>query len=325
MIVILFYLTWSNLDFGKPDSSLFQHIKKIVSSRLEMLPLEEAKRILFVVIAIGNNLPNDDITHDNVKAAMAMGGDHSGPHGVRYNIECLIFSYASYPNEPLWLHDMENGVYYIENSTTPLAPCKVARLFQWNYIGFLKVLMPSFLRDSGYKYVFISLDDVAMTSKYGATDDLNRFFDIFESRQLKVATCAVEGSPHQNMKPHEISSPGQIGQFTSMIEFQATVFEISAWECLYELVDSEYPGGWGLDLWLCNYCSNCIGDNRSWKMGIIDTMKVVHNPHRLPSRNNIMKDPNQLMIEQINHWSQERGISLTGDYGLINDIMIEKN
>ena len=82
MIVILFYMTWSNLDFGKPDSSLFQHIKKIVSSRLEMLPLEEAKRILFVVIAIGNNSPNDDVTHDNVKAAMAMGGDHSGPHGV---------------------------------------------------------------------------------------------------------------------------------------------------------------------------------------------------------------------------------------------------
>ena len=185
--------------------------------------------------------------------------------------------------------------------------------------------MPLFLQDSGYKYVFISLDDVAMTAKYGATVDLNRFFDIVESQQLKVATCAVEGSPHRHMKPHEISSPGQIGRFTSMIEFMATVFEISAWECLYELVDSEYPGGWGLDLWLWNYCSNRTGDSGSWKMGIIDIMKVVHNPHRLRSRNNIMKDPNQLMIEQINHWSQERGISLTGDYGSINDIMIEKN
>ena len=146
-----------------------------------------------------------------------------------------------------------------------------------NYVYFLKTLQPSLLRKLGYKYVFLLLDDVAWTAKYDATFDFVRFFDIVESQRLRVAYCAIVSTVWAELRPQTPSEPNQIGTFVNMIEFQATAFEITAWECLYELIDTEYPSGWGLDYWFWHYCIKDRG-MEDYKMGIIDVMKIVHNP-----------------------------------------------
>jgi hypothetical protein len=268
---------------------------------------EKAIKILFTLVALGNDSPNDAIALDNLNAAIAMGKNSGG----RYKVDCLIFSYASYPGSQV-VHDMKtHWLHDRENSTTPA--CEILTMFEMSYVGWLKMLMPSLLRAADYKYLFISIDDVALTPKYGASCDLMRFFDVVESHQLEIASCAIEGTPHRHLRPQEEISPGQIGRLVNMIEIQATAFEINAWECMHELVDTEYPGGWGLDLWFWNYCADRKVNN-TWRMGVIDTMKVVHNPLGQGSRNN-WRNPDGLMKAQEQRWSQSRGIGLRRNYG----------
>jgi len=173
------------------------------------------------------------------------------------------------------------------------------------------MLAPFLLRDAGYKYIFLSLDDVALTAKYEASFDLTRFFDIMESQGLQVASCAIEGTVHKALRPQMSNRTDYIGRYITMIELQATAFELKAWEFMYELIDTEYPSGWGLDIWFWDFCVT-NGRIKELKMGVIDIMKVVHNPFRAPSRNSDTKDPRAIMNEQARHWADERGVKLTG-------------
>jgi len=256
-------------------------------------------KILFAFIAIGEVPQRVELIYENLNAI----GLNESLHGGRYQIDCLLFSFASYPTEPQWVHDMEN-------STTPR--CEIVRMYKMDFIGFLKVLIPSIIRDSGYKYVFLSLDDVALTAKHGATFDVVKFFDIVESQRLHVASCAIEGGSHPGHWPQTPENSTQIGRFVNMIEIQAVAFDINAWQCFYELIDTEYPSGWGLDVWFWHRCINS-GRIQEGKMGIIDTMKIVHNPFHLSTTNGADRDPMQLVLEQMHHWANERGIQLSFD------------
>lgn len=257
-------------------------------------------KVLYTVIAIGEVPQRVELIYENLRA---VGLNQSLFGGGRYQIDCLLFSFASYPKEPRWVHEMEN-------STTPR--CEIVRMYQHDFVAFLKTLIPSILRDSGYKYIFLSLDDVALTAKHGATFDVVKFFDIIESQRLHVASCAIEGCAHPGNRPHTPENNMQIGRIVNMIEIQAVAFEINAWKCFYELIDTEYPSGWGLDMWFWHHCIN-NGRIQEGKMGIIDTMKIVHNPFNLPSTNGANKQPGQLLNEQISHWASERDIQLLGD------------
>jgi hypothetical protein len=256
-------------------------------------------KILFAIIAMGEVPQRVELIYENLNAI----GLNQSLHRGRYQIDCLLFSFASYPNEPQWVHDMEN-------STTPR--CEIVRMYKLNFVGFLKTLIPSIIRDSGYKYVFLLLDDVALTAKHGATFDVVKFFDIVESQRLHVASCAIQRGSHAALWPRTPESSTQIGRLVNMIELQATAFDINAWKCFYELIDTEYPSGWGLDMWFWNHCIKS-GRIKEGKMGIIDTMIIVHNPLNLPTTNGAERNPPQLVQEQINHWAGERGVPLTFD------------
>ena len=302
-----------HIDIGINSSKSFT--APYASSFTGLSSNEEVIKILFTLVALGNDSPNDGIALDNLNAAIAMGKNSGG----RYKVDCLIFSYASYPGSQV-VHDMKTqGLLDRENSTTPA--CEILTMFEMSYVGWLKLLMPSLLRTADYKYLFISIDDVALTPKYGASCDLMRFFDIVESHQLEMASCAIEGTPHMHLRPQEEVSPGQIGRLVNMIEIQATAFKSNAWECMHELVDTEYPGGWGLDVWFWNYCADRKVNNM-WRMGVIDTMKVVHDPLGQGSRNN-WRNPKGLMKAQEQRWSQIRGIGLRRNYGRTISILYD--
>jgi hypothetical protein len=199
------------------------------------------------------------------------------------------------------MHDMEN-------SSTPR--CEMVRMYKMNFIGFLKVLIPSITRDSGYKYVFLSLDNVALTVKNGATFDIVKFFDIVESQRLHMASYAIEGGSYPGYWPQTPENSTQIGRSVSMIDIQAIIFDINAWQCFYELIDTEYPSCCGLDVWFWHRCINSRRIQEG-KMGIIDTMKTVHNPFHLSTTNGADRDPMQLVLEQMHHCANERGIQLS--------------
>ncbi len=59
-------------------------------------------------------------------------------------------------------------------------------MFKMSYVGWLKLLMPLLLQTADYKYLFISIDGIALTPKYGASCDLVRFFDVVELHQLEI-------------------------------------------------------------------------------------------------------------------------------------------
>jgi hypothetical protein len=106
-----------------------------------------------------------------------------------------------------------------------------------------------------------------------------------------------------------------VGRSVQFIEMQATSFRPDVWRCFYDLIDTEFPSGWGIDLWFYEYC---IGGKRveNATMAIIDTMHVQHNPFNLPSTH-VGEDP-QL---QVRNWKSLKGIQLKerypGDLGLI--------
>ena len=250
-------------------------------------------KILFAFIAIGNVPERLKVIKDNLQVLGTTANQG------KYHVDCILFSYASYPKEPEWVHQMER------NATSR---CKIIRIFKTAYIPFLKTLIPSFLKQANYKYITISLDDVALTPPHG-TFDLNKFFDTMEKHSLHVASPAIENTPHIALRPVN-PEPRQVGRIARMLEFQSLSFKIEAWECMYELIDTEYPGGWGIDLWFYDYC---IGNERiaGGKMALIDTMKITHNPQGLASTNNNDKDPAALMNAQMAAWEKERGIKLT--------------
>ena len=85
------------------------------------------------------------------------------------------------------------------------------------------------------------------------------------------------------MQPHP-AKPGHVGRVVRYVEIMTTLFRMDAWACMYELVDTEHPHGWGLDLWFYDYC---VASKRvpEANLGIVDDMVATHNPLKLPSTN----------------------------------------
>jgi hypothetical protein len=122
-------------------------------------------------------------------------------------------------------------------------------MYTMNFIGFLKVLIPSIIRDSGYKYVFLSLDNVALTVKHRTTFDIVKFFDTVESQKLHMASHTIEGESYPGYWPQTPENSTQIGRSVNIIDIQVTILDTNAWHCFYELSDTEYPSCYSLDVW----------------------------------------------------------------------------
>jgi hypothetical protein len=144
------------------------------------------------------------------------------------------------------------------------------------------------LKDDNPVYTtFLSLDDVALTAKHGATSDIVKFFDIVESQRLHMASYAIEGGSYPGHWPETPENSTQIGRFVSMIDIQTITFAINTWQCFFELNDTEYPSCCGLDVWFWHRCINSRRIQEG-KMGIIDTTKIVHNPFHLSTTNGLI-------------------------------------
>jgi hypothetical protein len=216
----------------------------------------------------------------------------------KYEIDCILYSYIKYDDYPAWAKEMY---------TTKNPVCKIVKLVDSNYIYFLKALNPMIVHTKKYDYVTVVLDDVAHYPPHGEFR-FEEYFDIIKQNNLAMTSPSVLGSNWSNhIGPRPVTEPNQVGRIVRFLEVQALTFRPDTWECFYDLVDTEFPTGWGIDLWFYDYC---ITSNRihNATMGLIDTMHVQHNPFNLQSTHLTGAIPN--ITEQVVNWRETRNVEL---------------
>jgi hypothetical protein len=80
-----------HIDIGINSSKSFT--APYASSFTGLSSNEEVIKILFTLVALGNDSPNDGIALDNLNAAIAMGKNSGG----RYKVDCLTFHMPRIP------------------------------------------------------------------------------------------------------------------------------------------------------------------------------------------------------------------------------------
>eukprot|EP00158_Paraphelidium_tribonemae_P007739 Partr_v1_DN28347_c0_g1_i3_m78755 putative solute carrier family 35 member len=249
-------------------------------------------KILLAFPSVGSLAARNDIVKRNIDLLR----NQSLAVSHKYDVQCIVFSYTSYDKQPEWFHRMESG-----NDDF----CSGVTMFQTKFVPMIKQLQPEFLQDSGYNYLSLILDDVSLTPEDGGKFDLETFFDIAVYHNISVISPSIYGTPHLELRTKNLGMR-KVGRFVDMIEFQAITFRIDAWSCIYNLVDTEYPSGWGTDVWYWDYC-NASGRVKDASLGIVDTMVAFH--HDFPST--MDGSQNELFEKQIAAWKNQRGIELT--------------
>lgn len=89
-----------------------------------------------------------------------------------------------------------------------------------------------------------------------------------------------------------------------MLEIQASTFRPDVWRCFYDLVDTEFPSGWGIDMWYHDYCIESKRVTNA-SMAVIDTMYVQHNPYQLKSTHHT-----QDIALQAENWKEFHNVHL---------------
>ncbi len=262
----------------------------------------DKKSLLYAFVAIGTSPQRQKVIYDNVQVI-------SKPSS-RYNVDCILFSYAAYQDEPAWVKQIDNDKTHI---------CQVIRVYKLGFVEFLKMLMPRMLKKARYDYLTIVLDDVTLAPPHG-NYNYERFFDLVQKFDLSVATPSVINSLHHVLRPLKTLLPNQIGRKMKMIEIQAITFHLKAWECFYELVDAQYPSGWGMDVWYFDYCVNTgrVDD----KIGVIDIIHVTHNPFMSNTTNRPGIDLIEYYINQQKDWLKYRGVLLKEEWGMFSLIFL---
>jgi hypothetical protein len=251
--------------------------------------LKPIKQHVFVTfVAAGRSSRKASIIKNNIDLLM----DNVQKYGL--NVECQILAYAKFKDLPPWMTD-ENSEYS--------QFCPVTVFHKGTYVYFLKTLQPTLLRQAGFDYLFLILDDVALYKPFGYFD-LGIFLRLMKTHNLFMASPGITNSVWNAMTPqrHAFSS----GRYASMIEIQATVFNMDSWKCIYELLDTEFPSGWGIDLWYYDYC---IRQNRisTRSIGIIDIFQGAHDPFEEAVPNNKSK---AIMVAQELSWLKQRNLKL---------------
>jgi hypothetical protein len=260
---------------------------------LSRKPIQTKPRILVTFVAAGNSFSKLAIIKNNLDGIMR--------NTEKYNlqVDCQIMAYSKYHELPEWLKDKNSP----ENQFCPLTV-----FHRQGYIFFLKTISPFFLNRVKYSHVFIVLDDVALFPPFG-NFDLSKFLEVAVNKNAAVATPAIKNSWWRNMRPSKNISVA-LGRYVDMIEIQATLFHIDAWNCIYELVDTEFPSGWGIDLWFWDYCIKS-GRLPAMSMTVIDTYQGWHDPYNEAVVNNHSRE---LMNAQEKHWMKTRNIKLKQTY-----------
>jgi hypothetical protein len=247
-------------------------------------------KVLFAFLSVGNKAERNQILHDNYEVVRKLKSQS-------YTFECMIFVYAAARNIPDWVAKAGNNTEF---------PCTIRVMYKMGFVHWLKYLNPTLLKKGRFDYVSILLDDVALGPPHGNVDFLD-YFDIIKRHGISFASPAIVGSWHGPLHPAKMK-PNQIGRYMDMVEIQSCTYRIDAWSCFYELADSEFPSGWGMDVWYYDYCAK---RPNLGKLAIIDKYKSVHNPQQLPTTNTGDPDQGSYWGAQVRTWKELRGVTLS--------------
>ncbi len=217
---------------------------------------------------------------------------------TNWHADCLVLYFAPYASASPWLKTQPSEFR-----------CEVIFEFRQHIPALMKLMNPWMMRSNRYELITIFLDDV-IAYPPRSTFDPATYFDLMLQTRLSVATPNIIGTFSLCLQPQQ-PGPNSVGRIVKYIELQMTTFTEEAWACMYELADSEYPSGWGMDLWFYDYC---IGAKRihGTRMGVLDVFTIVHTqmPTVVEERN-----PLRVMEAQVSGWRTSRNITLTSQTG----------
>lgn len=268
---------------------------------------------LFAFVAVGQESPRTEIVRKNIEWIMSRRELLKETH----DIDCLVFTFAPFKQLPDWIKRM----YSNNNNSNDTLSCRTISVFGNRYVPFLKYLDPKFLIDSGYDYMTITLDDVIIHPPDSSFDPA-AFFNFVETNDLCIASPSIKATGHTQLNPRELKQ-GVSGRYVTAIEVQSITFRlVDAWSCFYELIDTEYPSGWGIDIWFHEYCMATKRITRTssdgYCLGVMDGQFVVHAA--FPSSNTVDKSV-EYVHGQENSWKELRNITLVNTWpAFIRDI-----
>jgi hypothetical protein len=217
---------------------------------------------------------------------------------TKYRLDCQVFFYAAYEHVPEWMKDH------------PM--CRLRLFYKTNFVHMLKLLDPQLIADAGYSHVHLLMEDVALYPPL-ARFDFTAFYDQARQFHLVVASPTVINTVWGPMKPQFPWSAGKHGRFVNAIEIQSTLYRVDAWACLYDVIDTEYPSGWGLDLWFYPYC---VDGKRihNGRMGVLDSFAANHLEYGSLNQASNTMSPHELYQKQRAEWKTRRNIDLKFAY-----------
>lgn len=253
-------------------------------------------KILYVMIALGKDSERNSMVKRNLELVIS----YRRRPNPKYTIDCILFAYAPFNQQPQWARNMLHD---------PGADCRVITMVKMKMFQYMKVLEPRMLRAAGYQYLLVNMDDVLLTPPE-STFDFDMYLDMVLASDLSIATPAIINTPHFELRPKPIDGRA-IGRLVSAIEIQSTLIRVDAWDCMWELVDTEYLSGWGVDIWYHEYCVKS-GKVQNSRLGVLDVQTCVHSS--LPTSNNVTVDLGTsngfLFEEQKLRWKELRGVEL---------------
>ena len=214
-----------------------------------------------------------------------------------WHVDCLVMYFAPYASAPPWL-----------KTQPPEFGCQVIFGFHLPLVTLMKFMNPLLMSGNGYELITICCDDVVVHPPESNLDP-STYFDLVLQKQLSVATPSIVGSNWGCLRPHGLGE-NSVGRLVDMIELQMTTFTAEAWACFYELADSEYPSGWGMDIWFYDYCISAKRI-RETRMGVLDLFSTIHA--RLPHVGEVqdLVSLGAIMEAQSHAWFAFRNITLT--------------
>jgi solute carrier family 35 protein E3 len=293
-------MVYSSLN-QKPDT--LETTSASVSSRKKVATIS----VVGLLIVIGFftfasdlvSFQKTDHSGGNVKILVSLISDHDNDDAYRalrhsaeilnnsksdFILDCLAFSSGSVKGHPKWLQHLE-----IEQQS--LCPLTKAHKKPFSYL--LKFIDPFLLQKAGYSHVLAIRDTILLDDSF----DLQHFLQVAIRRRMAVASPAISNAEFETLKP---KPSGPTVWQVNVVGLQATLFTIDAWECYYELIDTEYVNEGGAGLWFNKYCGQ--------KMHVLNNFTGVLIPQK--SRPLDLVVENSMIARQEDRWNSTRGVKL---------------
>ena len=187
------------------------------------------------------------------------------------NKNLVILCAGDYPAHIFWNDTSEKNydlliIYYGKNSKTFLKKYNKFDYFH-QQSGYKFSIIKDYYKNNKalfkkYKNIFMPDDDLVLKN-----NDINKFFDIFNDYNLKLAQPSLIGYFSHNITLHR---PDFILRYTDFVEIMMPCFSIDALKICINSFD-ETPTGFGLDF----YWPKLLGYPKN-KIAIIDEIIAIH-------------------------------------------------